>query len=71
MKKEAWKTIDMLVTEGMRPFWYGFKQLDKQSISNRDSAAGCTQVPLGWPSDARLEYWEVLCNCICIQFQES
>ena len=71
MKKEAWKTIDMLVTEGMRPFWYGFKQLDKQSISNRDSVTGCTQVPLGWPSDARLEYWKVLYNCICIQFQKS
>src|ERR1043165_619794 len=25
MKKEAWKTINMLVTEGARPFWYGFK----------------------------------------------
>jgi hypothetical protein len=25
MKKEAKKTIDMLVTEGGRPFWYGFK----------------------------------------------
>ena len=25
MKKEAWKTIDMLVTEGEKPFWYGFK----------------------------------------------
>jgi len=25
MKKEAWKSIDMLVTEGGRPFWYGFK----------------------------------------------
>ena len=25
MKREAWKTIDMLVTEGGRPFWYGFK----------------------------------------------
>jgi hypothetical protein len=25
MKKEALKTINMLVTEGGRPFWYGFK----------------------------------------------
>ena len=25
MKKEAWKTIDMLITEGGRSFWYGFK----------------------------------------------
>jgi hypothetical protein len=25
MKNEALKTIDMLVTEGRRPFWYGFK----------------------------------------------
>ena len=24
-KKEAWKTIDMLVSEGKKPFWYGFK----------------------------------------------
>ena len=24
-KKEAWKTIDMFVTKGRRPFWYGFK----------------------------------------------
>ena len=25
IKKEAWKTINMLVTKGGRPFWYSFK----------------------------------------------
>ena len=24
-KKEAWKAIEMLVTKGERPFWFGFK----------------------------------------------
>ena len=24
-KKEAWKSVEMLVTKGERPFWFGFK----------------------------------------------